>query len=140
MMKKTVVIGEIVLIPVGNEFVPAKVLYLSHRYKNVILLGIYNFKTFVKECPKTLPSSFGLTVYTSQDPVLKKRWISIGLEPLLTEQRGIAKRIVGGDVWLEDQHLGPASEIDRRSLPQMDVLGAGLVEKKASEMTRKGES
>lgn len=134
MSKKNVDIGEIILIPVENEFVPAKVLYLSQRYKNVIMLGIYALRTSVKECPKTLPVSFGLMVFTSQDPVLKKRWISIGHQPLLAGQAGVAKRIVAGDVWLDDQHLGPASESDRRSLPQMEVLGAGLVEKKAASI------
>jgi hypothetical protein len=137
MSKKNVDVGEIILIPVENEFVPAKVLYLSHRYKNVILIGIYNIRQTAKECPKTLPTGFGLMVYTSQDPVLKKRWIGIGHEPLLTGQIGVAKRIVAGETWLEDQHLGPASEIDRRSLPQMDVLGAALVEKKAANVSVK---
>src|SRR5690242_7333527 len=110
MSRKNVDVGEIILIPVENEFVAAKVLYLSQRYKNVIMLGVYNLRTPVKECPKTLPVCFELLVYTSQEPVLKKRWISIGHQPLLTGQDGVAKRIVAGDVWLEDQHLGPASE------------------------------
>jgi hypothetical protein len=137
MSKKNVDVGEIILIPVENWFVPAKVLYLSHRYENVILLGIYNIRTPAEECPKTLPADFRVLVYTSQDPVLKKRWICIGHEPLLTGQIGVAKRIVAGEVWLDDQHLGPASEIDRRSLPQMDVLGAALVEKKAANVSVK---
>jgi hypothetical protein len=137
MSKKNVDVGDIILIPVESKFVPAKVLYLSQRYKNVILLGIYNLRTLAKEFPKTLPACFGLMVYTSQDPVLKKRWISIGHQPLLTGQDGVAKRIVAGDVWLNDQHLGAATENDRRSLPQMDVLGAGLVEKKVAALTAK---
>jgi hypothetical protein len=135
MSKMNLEVGEIVLIPVEHAFVAAKILYISNRYKNVILLGIYNFTTCVKECPNNLPMDFGLMLYTSQDPIRKGRWISIGREVLVSGQKGVAKRIVGGEVWRDDQHLGPASETDRRTLPQMDVLGAGLVEKKAAELT-----
>ena len=136
MSRKNVDIGEIILIPVVNGFVPAKVLYLSQRYENVILLGVFNFRTVVKERPQKLPEHFGIMLYTSQDPILKKRWITVGQEQLLTSQKGLAKRIVAGEVWLEDQSLGPASEVDRQTLPHMDVLGAGLVEKKAGVLCR----
>jgi hypothetical protein len=107
-----------------------------HQVRGHLFQGRYK-AVVAKECPKSLPTVLSLLVYTSQDPVLKKRWISIGHQPLLTGQNGLAKRIVAGDVWLDDQHLGPASEVDRRDLPQMDVLGAGLVEKKAANVTAK---
>jgi hypothetical protein len=135
MRKENVDIGELILIPIENGFVPAKVLYLSQRYKNVIMLGIYNIRMHIRQRPEILPVSFGLMVYTSQVPVLKKRWISIGHQPLLAGQDGIAKRIVAGDVWLGDQRLGTASENDRRSLSQMEILGANLVEKRATVLT-----
>ena len=134
MSKKSVQVGDVALIPVRNAFVPAKVLFLSLYFKDVILLGIYNKKLSTKEMPRELPDEFVERVYTSQEPILKGRWISVGHEPLRPKQQGLTKRIVAGEIWLEDETLGPASEIDFDSLPRMQVLGAGLVEKKAANI------
>lgn len=134
MSKKTVQVGDIALIPVGNEFVPAKVLYLSSYFKNLILLGIYNKKQGSIEMPSVLSDEFVELLYTSQEPILKKRWFHVGHEALRAGQKGLAKRIVGGDIWLEDQNSGSACDLDMGTLPPMQVLGAGLVEKKAAKI------
>jgi len=135
MAKKDVEVGEIVLVPVDNgEYRLGKVLYLSQRYKDVILLALYNVTVAEATLPLSLPPEHSLLVYTSQVPIQKKRWLSVGGGELRENEKGLARRIVGGQVWLEDQELGPAGEKDNRTLPRMQVLGAGLVEKKARSL------
>src|SRR5262249_49998523 len=111
-----------------------KVLYLSKYFKDLILLGIYDKKVNNLEAAMELPDKFLEAVYTSQRPILKDRWKRISFESLRPNQEGLGKRIVGGEVWMEDKPLGPASALDWQSMPQMQVLGAALVEKKASKV------
>jgi hypothetical protein len=54
----------------------------------------------------------------------------VGNLPLRQNEVGVAKRIVAGDVWLEDQNLGRPSDKEIKNLPKMLVLGATVVEKK----------
>ena len=131
MKKKEVREGEIVMIAAGECYVAAKVLYLSKWFKDLILLGLYKEPLSDLAMPASLSSKFAQMVYTSQEPILKGRWNSVGHEPLLPWQTGLAKRIVGGEVWLGDECLGAASKADFDELPRMQALGAALVEKRA---------
>ena len=134
MKKKAVEIGEIVLIPAGAIYVPAKVLYRSNYYTDHILLGLLKQAVPAQHMPRELSVEIAQQVYTSQEPILKGRWHSVGHQSLLPQQVGLAKRIVGGEVWFEDQCLGPATEVDFKSLPKMQGLGAALVEKRATAL------
>lgn len=132
-MKKDVLVGDVVLIPAAGGFAVAKVLYLSHYYKNVVLLGIAKHK--VQDLNFTsAPRDFDARLYTSQVPIQEGRWSVVGNLPLTQKEVGMAKRIVAGDVWLEDQNLGPPSEQEMSSLPKMLVLGASVVERRATEI------
>jgi len=135
MKKRKVFVGEIALIPTGEMYVPCKVLYLSHYFKDVILLGIYGFRHDKADMPIDLPDGFAHLVYTSQVPILKNCWLSVGHEALRITQQRMSKRIVGGDVWLEDDYLGPASDSDIQTLPRMSVLGTLLVERRAAAIS-----
>lgn len=140
MRNKNVKIGEIVLIPLTVGFAIGKVLFLSQRYKNVVLLGIYSITVKEETMPLSLPDNVALTVYTSQTVIQQGRWITIGQEELKGNQLGLTKRIVGGEVWIEDEKLHQATPDDINSLPVMDVFGAGLVEKKAGQLIATGAS
>ncbi|MEX5608330.1 hypothetical protein ABFV58_09835 [Pseudomonas protegens] len=132
-LKKTTA-GDIVLIPVEGGFKPAKVLYVSERYKDTILLGIYKFFSTEQRLPDELPDRFDLLLYTSKAPIQKKRWHYVGHEDLRTTQTDLDLRVVAGELWKGDVHIGAASDEDRKSLPEMLVVGAGLVEKKATAL------
>jgi hypothetical protein len=138
MSKKDVKPGDVVLIPLRGKYGVGKVLYVSKRYRDVILLGIYRKAVSEESMPTSLPDVMPALVYTSQVAVQQRRWVVVGHEPLKENQQGLAKRIVGGEVWLEDEELRPATSEDARSLPRMLVLGAGLVEKRAEQLTEGG--
>jgi hypothetical protein len=108
-----------------------KVLYLSHEFKNVVLLGLYDLTLAEPFLPSTWPSRFYEKVYTSQRMIQDGDWPIVGFEALKDEEKGVARRIVGGEVWLDDQELGTATKEDWAHLPKMLVAGAGLVEKDA---------
>ena len=135
MSKKNVTVGEFALIPVDNNaFVPAKVLYLSKRFKDTILLAVYPTVTTTPEIPDTLPESSIAEFYTTQKAITSGRWLSVGVQELRPNEVGRAKRVVAGEVWQDDNHLGPASDADLATLPKMLAMGAKLVEKHAQKV------
>jgi hypothetical protein len=99
-LKAKVHIGDVVLVPASGGFILAQVLYVSKRFKNVILLGMCSALTVEKKLPLELPSQFSALLYTSQEPITKGRWSVVGDMPLSDEDRALSKRIVAGDVWL----------------------------------------
>ena len=132
MRKKNVEVGEVALIPLeGGGFIPGKVLYLSAYFKDVILLALFPQKLDAETMPASLPDRPSLLLYTSQLPITKGRWKSVGAQGLRKNEIGIAKRIVANAVWLDDEELRPATDEDRASLPKMSVCGAGWVEEDA---------
>ncbi|QBF26851.1 hypothetical protein EXN22_14540 [Pseudomonas tructae] len=127
-------VGDIVLIPIPEGYKPAKVLYVSQRYKDVILLGVYKDSVSAREMPSGLPGDFELLVYTSKVPVKRQRWHAVGNEQLRPAQTGLDVRLVAGEVWQGDNHLGVATVVDRLKLHEMLVMGATLLEKKAAAL------
>ena len=112
------------LIPGGGKFGIAKVIYVSKFFRNVILLRLFH-KTFATpeqaEAPTaTAPSDL---IYTGKGAIKPGEWIYFGEQPQHPSERDMTRRIVGGDVWVEDEHLGPASEQDRLTLKDMMVSG-----------------
>ena len=132
MKTKKTIVGDIILIPLEQGFRPAKVLYVSLRYKDTILLGLY--KNLVADLHSScdLEDTFELLIYTSRAPIRKNRWHYIGHEALRTTQQSLDFRVVAGERWQGDTHLGPASEEDKTRLPEMLVMGVRLVEEKAA--------
>ncbi|MDO7928304.1 hypothetical protein Q6A51_16060 [Pseudomonas sp. KFB-139] len=87
---------------------------------------------YSQEMPTDLPDTFEPLLYTSKIPIRKERWFYVGHEELKPNQKNLDLRVVAAELWQGDNHLGPASEEDKRNLPEMLVMGAGLVEKKAA--------
>jgi hypothetical protein len=121
---KSVVVGDIVVIAAGTRFVPAKVLYVSVDFKDVILLGVYGTPQETVAMPPNLPADFADLLYTSRVPIIKGRWPRVGHEELLASQRGLAYRIVGGSVYLEDRGIRSATDDDFKTLRPMSVYGS----------------
>ncbi len=132
MTSKKTVVGDIILIPIESSFKPAKVLYVSKYYKDVILLGIYKNSVSSQEMPADLPDEFEVLLYTSKAPIQRKRWLYVGHEELKPTQTNLDLRVVAAELWQGDNCLGPASEEDKRNLPKMLVMGAKLVEEDAA--------
>jgi hypothetical protein len=133
-MTKRLNVGDVILIPLkDNIFGIGKILFLSKRFKNVILLGVYD--QFVKT--PSMPTSLGeisLKLYTGQQAIKEGPWILVGNETLLDSQRNLSKCIVADDVWFEDQKIRTATADDFATLPELLALGRGLVEKKVQEL------
>ncbi len=76
-----------------------------------------------------------ISCFTHQKHLFKKkRWHYVGHEDLRSTQTDLDLRVVAGELWKGDVHIGAASDEDRKSLPEMLVVGAGLVEKKATAL------
>lgn len=134
MITKKTAVGDIVLISLEQGFRPAKVLYVSQRYKDTILIGIYKAVVDALEFPNHLSDDFELLLYTSKVPIQKKRWHCVGNEPLRVNQKYLDLRVVAGDLWQGDKHLGRASDQNKQELLEMLVMGPVLVEKKAAQI------
>ena len=124
--------GSIIAIPVGDDWGFAKVIFASDYVADAILLKLFRTRhpTPGAVPPESLKGEFDL-YYTSREPLRKQRWKVVGSEAVSDEERTFTKRTSGGEVWLEDTHLGPASEQDLKSLPKMLIHGFKLIEKYA---------
>ena len=123
--------GDVVAIPAGSMVGLAKVVFMSRYFKDTILLKLMSERFPSVEAAQTadLQGSHEL-IYTGVVPIRKGRWTIIAHQPVSDQERTMSKRTSGGEVWLEDVHLGPASDTDLATLPKMLVYGGGLVEKR----------
>ncbi len=125
--------GDVFRIPLPsgtNAF--GKVLYTSRRYRDVMLFGVAQGAHSASAVPPSLDYSAGL-FYTSVICPVHLGWDVTARESVSETETACTLRIVAGDVWLGDTHVRPASDADRRTLPRMDVLGCGLLQKKIYE-------
>ncbi len=134
MKGQCVALGDVFLVPVDGGFVPGKVLFVSKVFSGVILVALYKVRVSSASEFRGLPDRFSVLLYTGKDPISRGRWPWIKSCDLLDSERGLSRRIVAGDVWVEDDCVGVASEEDAACAPRMLVLGAKLLEKRASEL------
>ena len=135
-MKKTplkkVKAGDVLRMPLSKDvFVFAKILYSSRRYLGVMLLGLAR-GLHSSSLPPNLDFTAGL-FYTAVTCPAYNGWEVVGQVPPSVSETACALRIVAGNVWLGDTHTRPATDKDYASLPQMDVLGCALLQKKIHE-------
>lgn len=125
--------GDLIAIPVGDKFGFAKVIYASEYFKDVILLRLFKGLSDA-EASQNFPDSRAPAAlyYTSSDPIKKGRWKRVGQQEVSLEEKAMSKRLVGGTVWIEDVHIGPASDEDMSTLPKMLTYGYRLIEKAAA--------
>ena len=133
---KRVTPGMIIGIPTSatGKMRVAKVLFCSRRYRNVILIAFSGSLSVAQEGCELVPSEFnGRRVYTGAQIIRDGRWPVLGDCALTEGEENASLRIIAGEVWLGDEHLRSATAQDQNSLPPMDVAGAALVEKWASQ-------
>lgn len=128
--------GDMIAIPSGDKFGLAKVLYASEFFRNVLLIKIFR-EIYPDANIKQLPTidAPGELFYTSSDPVIEGRWTKIGVQEVSDAEKKLSRRTVGGEVWVADEHIGPASDNDLETLPKMLTYGYRLVEKAISRMS-----
>ena len=122
--------GSLVTIPTEGGKGVAKVIFLSQRYVNTILLKLYK-KRLPKDTSVQLTDFSGPfdLHYTSLDGFKKKRWVIFATEPVSDDEKALTRRTSGGEVWVEDTHLGTATEAELGALPKMLTHGYKLIEK-----------
>jgi hypothetical protein len=136
MRKNYIKSGDIILIPVdGDRCAVAKIIYLSKRFKDMIFLSTYPLVVNFSEKVIDLPTgSFDeLLIYTGNAKIKTEEWKKINNILVTEEEKKMSKRIVAGNIWIEDDYIGAATENDYKTLQQMHVAGAKLVEERMKE-------
>jgi hypothetical protein len=127
--------GDVIAIPVAGQFGLAKVIYCSEYFKDVVLIRLFKV-TYPSLDVEVVPdfNSDADLYYTGADPVRKGLWKKVGFQAVSEAEKLMSKRIVGGDVWVADKHIGPASEQELATLPAMRTFGYRLIEKAVARM------
>ena len=135
MDKQQVRVGNVYAIPGGGKFAFGKIVYLSEYFKDVMLVRFFEKAYSSPEAPSeeldALPSK---GIFTGMDSIKKGGWKLVASTLVSEAEKAMSRRIVGGDVWVGDDHIGPASDEELRTLPQMDVYGYRLIEKKVARL------
>lgn len=134
MNKKNINLGDVISIPLNKEVCAmGKIIFLSKRYKNVILLNVYPVVSSVLESEKPPAEKFTnrLLIYTAINPIIAGRWRKIGNCSVSENEREMSTRIIADSVWVEDNYLRPATKEDFENIPAMGVGGYILVQEKA---------
>ncbi|WEK58319.1 MAG: hypothetical protein P0Y52_01915 [Candidatus Brevundimonas phytovorans] len=126
--------GDVIAIPTASMVGVAKILFVSKYFKDMILIRLLSTRFLSVEAARSADlKGFQELIYTAVDPIRKGRWVVVAHQSVSDEERAMSKRTSGGEVWLQDTHLGPASDTDLATLPRMLVFGSGLIEKRVSQ-------
>lgn len=132
---KNLKVGNLYAIPGGGKFAFGKVLYLSDYFKDLMLVRFFDKAVAAPdELPQQLDSLPSRLIYTGTGAINRGGWLFLRCDAVSEQERSLSRRIVGGDVWFEDQHLGPASDDDRKTLKNMDIFGHLLIEKAVAKL------
>jgi Immunity protein 26 len=135
MPKITPAPGDVFLIPLSeSESALCRVVYVSSYFKKVMLITVHGRCRSTQANPAQALSGTVASFYCSTQSMATGHWPLVGSSRLQPEDKLLSRRIVGGDVWLADQHLGPASEEDS-NLPQMDVHGDKVLVRKLAALS-----
>jgi len=122
--------GSTLIIPAATGFGLAKVIFESERYVNTI--GIKLFQKRFRDRSQIEGADFqgGFDVYyTSGYGLTRGDWVIFGAEDVTDEERALTKRIIAGSLWVEDTHLGVATEDDYATVDRFIAKGYKLIEK-----------
>lgn len=129
-------VGAYLAIPAGDKPLLAKVIFASNYFRNVIALKLFRGSSAEEPLDFARIEDLPFEVhYTGAQPIRSKRWNLVGKGNISNLERELTRRTSGGEVWVEDNHLGPATAADRQNLPEMSVKGAGLIEKLAANLS-----
>ena len=128
-------LGNLYAIPGGERFAFGKVIFCSEYFKDVMLIRFFEKAVSSPEAQAdgidALPYRL---IFAGVSAIEKGAWHLVGSGPVSDAEMAMSRRIVGGDVWIGDQHLGPASESELATLMNMDVYGYRLIEKAVARL------
>lgn len=128
MSKQKVEQGDLFAVPGGKVFGLAKVIFVSSYYKNLMLIRLYPERA---RDPQALqipdPTARSELYYTGVDSAKKGKWAHVGKQEVTDKERAMTKRVAAREVWVEDAHLGPATEEDMKTLKSLHVYGYVLI-------------
>jgi hypothetical protein len=125
-------LGSILAIPAGEAAIAAKVIFASQYFSDVIAIKLYLGKRVSTE-PREfdLKDDNSVIYYTAGSGIRSKRWKIIDRLDVTDSERQATERTSGGEIWIEDRHLGKAGNDQLANLPKMLVHGWKLIEKYA---------
>lgn len=128
-MKKNIE-GSLITIPTEGGMGLAKVIFLSEYVAEMKYLKLYKKRLFEGASPVAADFSGPFDLYyTGLAGLKKKRWTIVANEPVSDDEKALTRRTSGGEVLVEDTHLGQASDAELTGLPKELVHGGGLIEK-----------
>ncbi len=134
-MPKRAKVGDVIRIPLSDgQIALGKILFISKRYKNVMLVGVYPFRHSPMELPSTWPKEFAGMMYTSTRGVSSGEWDVVNHQTVTVEEHQLSTCIIAGEVWVGDEHIRSATTQDLGNLPEMEQLGIHLFVKKVSAL------
>lgn len=134
-MRRLLKAGDLVAIPIpSGKTALAHVLLASSVFKDLVLLGVFDFLFDGLKIPDPLPKSYAFEpVYTSSIGVRKLHWRVAGNRELTHEEANLSLRVTGGQVWLGDTCLRDAMPEDYQTIRQMVVFGYPYLMKKIEQ-------
>ena len=134
MTRQRVKAGEVFAVPLPDgEVAICRVLYTSSYFRNVMLIAVHGATADDSHYQQQIANPAVTHFYCSSESFAKGNWRLLASTAVTAEDRATSKRIVAGDVWIEDQHMGPAGVADA-GLPQMDVYGERILSRKLHDL------
>ncbi len=127
--------GDIVQIPLpdGRKAV-GWILHISQRFKDAVGFVVFGIEGQVREDVVFLgnsefPSSMAVLgpLYTNVDAVKHYGWKVVAHQPVSETKRELARRQVGGGVYVADEYLGSAEQLGEGNLKPMLAMGMPVV-------------
>lgn len=129
-------VGAYLAIPAGDKPLLAKVIFASNYFRNVVALKLFVGSNAEEPLDFARVEDLPFEVhYTGAQPIRSKRWNLVGKGDVSNLEQELTRRTSGGQIWIEDTHLGPATDADLRKLPEMSVKGTALIEKYAANLS-----
>jgi hypothetical protein len=127
-MAHTVKHGDVFELPlVSGERALCRITYKSRYFRNVVQIAVHGLAGAAD--PELLSEGKPVAVFYGSSVCLRDgRWRFVSRTAPRPEDVWLSKRLVGGDVWIEDDHVGPPAPGDE-GLAQMDVYGDKLLAK-----------
>lgn len=134
MAKHVVKEGDVFSLPI-QETVSAlcRVAFVSQYFKEVMLITVHGFVAQDDDPVEKSRTPVRAQFYCSSASLQRGMWRYLASTPVTKEDNELSRRVVGGDVWIGDQHLGqPTQTAD--NLPQMDVYGDRVLIKRVARV------
>lgn len=132
-MAHTVKHGDLFELPLASgSRALCRIAFKSGYFRNVVLIGVRGITGAgdPKEQSKGPPV---FSIYGSSASLRSGKWVFLQRTAQRQEDAELSKRLVAGDIWIENQCLGPAAS-GSHGVPEMDVYGDGVLARKVQHV------